>query len=127
MCVLSNKDGIELKTNTNSCHLKPYVQPVVNPPFTDVSDTSHTDHTYAIPNNKRPFDSFEESSSGLTPEKKSRCRLEQPSQTSMDDDDNDEPIVGVVAFAKSCSIEHIEAAWISQTHAHGHGQKIQSS
>ena len=27
----------------------------------------------------------------------------------MDDDDNDEPIVGVVAFAKSCSIENIEA------------------
>ena len=27
----------------------------------------------------------------------------------MDDDDNDEPIVGVVAFAKSCSTENIEA------------------
>ena len=111
VCVLSNKDGIALKTKTNSCHLKPYVQRVVNPPCTDVSDTSHTDHTYAISNNKRPFDSFEESSSGLTPERNSRCRLEQPSQTSMDDDDNDndEPIVGVVAFAKSCSIENIEA------------------
>ena len=97
VCVLSNKDGIALKTKTNSCHLKPYVH------------MSHTDHTYAIPNNKRPFDSFEESSSGLTPEKKSRCRLEQPSQTYMDDNDNDEPIEGVEAFVKSCSIENIEA------------------
>ena len=26
VCVLSNKDGIILKTKTNSCHLKPYVQ-----------------------------------------------------------------------------------------------------
>ena len=79
VCVLSNKDGIELKTKTNSCHLKPCVQLVVNPPCTDASDTSHTDHTHAIPNNKCTFDSFEESSSGLTPEKNSRCRLEQPS------------------------------------------------
>ena len=45
----------------------------------------------------------------IPPEKKSQCRLEQPSQTCMNDDDNDEPIVGVVAFAKSCSIENIEA------------------
>ena len=45
VCVLSNKNGIELKSNTNSCHRKPYVQRVVNHPCTDVSDTSHTDHT----------------------------------------------------------------------------------
>ena len=109
VCLLSNKDGIELKTKINSCHLRPYEQRVVNPPCTDVSDTYHTDHTYPIPNNKRPFDSFEESFSGLTPEKKSRCRLGQPSQTCMDYDDNDEPIVGLVAFVKSCSIENIEA------------------
>ena len=38
LCVLSNKDGIELKTKTNFCHLKPHVQCVVNPPCTDVSD-----------------------------------------------------------------------------------------
>ena len=113
VCVLSNK-GIQLKTSTNSCQLKPYVERVVKPPCTD---TFHTDHTYAMPNTKRKCDSFEESSSGVTPEK-SRCTLqqpssreedEQPSQTCMDEDDNDEPIVGVVAFAKSCNIEHIEA------------------
>ena len=38
VCVLSNKDGIELKTDINACHLRPYVQRVVNPPCTDVSD-----------------------------------------------------------------------------------------
>ena len=35
---VSDKDGIKLKTKTNSCHLKPYVQRVANPPCTDVSD-----------------------------------------------------------------------------------------
>ena len=55
VCVLSNKNGIELKTKTNSCHLKPYVQRVVNHPCTDVSDTSHTDHTLCDSKQQTPI------------------------------------------------------------------------
>ena len=81
-----DKDGIELKTKTNSCHLKPYVQLVVNPPCTDVLDK----------------DGIELKT------KTNSCHL-KPYVQHVVNHDNDEPIVGVVAFAKSRSIENIEA------------------